>query len=107
MYFVLIILYEYFRVLERIIWVSIISYGEIHFDIRVLWITSAFPEWITLPNQGTTVRARAQQMCIYETSSLWKCPEQEKYNTLGRKIVKWVFSFKYLLNLHLVMSSYL
>jgi hypothetical protein len=56
MYFVLIILYEYFWVLERIIWVSIISYGEIHFDIRVLWITSTFPEWIMLANHGTTVQ---------------------------------------------------
>jgi hypothetical protein len=55
MYFVLIILYEYFLVLERIIWVSIISYGEIRFDIRVLWITSTFPEQIMLVNQGTTV----------------------------------------------------
>jgi hypothetical protein len=55
MYFVLIILYEYFLVLERIVCVSIISYGEIHFDIRVLWITSTFPERIILANQGTTV----------------------------------------------------
>jgi hypothetical protein len=55
MYFVLIILYEYFLVLERIIWVSIISYGEIRFDIRVPWITSTFPERIMLTNQGTTV----------------------------------------------------
>jgi hypothetical protein len=37
------------------IWVSIISYGEIRFDIRVLWITSTFPERIMLANQGTTV----------------------------------------------------
>jgi hypothetical protein len=55
MYFVLIILYEYFLVLERIIWVSIISYGEIRFHKRVLWITSTFPERIMLANQGTTV----------------------------------------------------
>jgi hypothetical protein len=55
MYFVLIILYEHFLVLERIIWVSIISYGEIRFDIKVLWITSTFPERIMLANQGTTV----------------------------------------------------
>ena len=27
---------------ERIIWVSIISYGEIRFDVQVLWITSMF-----------------------------------------------------------------
>jgi hypothetical protein len=32
-----------------------ISYEEIRFDIRVLWITSTFPEWIMLANQGTTV----------------------------------------------------
>jgi hypothetical protein len=44
-----------FLVLERIIRVSIISYGKIRFDIRVLWITSTFPERITLANQGTTV----------------------------------------------------
>jgi hypothetical protein len=55
MYFVLIILYEYFLVLERIIWVSIISYREIRFDIRVLWITSTFPERNMLANQGTTL----------------------------------------------------
>jgi hypothetical protein len=29
--------------------------GEIRFDIRVLWITSTFPERIMLANQGTTV----------------------------------------------------
>jgi hypothetical protein len=48
MYSVLIIIYEYFLVLERIIWVSIISYGEILFDTQVLWITSTFPERIML-----------------------------------------------------------
>jgi hypothetical protein len=57
MYFVLIILYEYFLVLERITWVSLISYGEIRFDIRVLWIMSTFSERIMLANQGTTVIA--------------------------------------------------
>jgi hypothetical protein len=44
-----------FLVLERTIWVSIISYREIRFDIRVLWITSTFPERIMLANQGTAV----------------------------------------------------
>jgi hypothetical protein len=46
--YVLIIFILIFLVLERIIWVSIISYGEI-------WITSTFPERIMLANQGTTV----------------------------------------------------
>jgi hypothetical protein len=55
MYFVLTIFYESLWVLERIIWVSIIYYGEIRFDIRVLWITSTFPERIMLANQSTTV----------------------------------------------------
>jgi hypothetical protein len=32
-----------------------ISYGEIRFDIRVLWITSKFPERIMLAIQGLTV----------------------------------------------------
>ena len=27
---------------------------EIHFDIQVLWVTSMFPERITLTNQGFT-----------------------------------------------------
>jgi hypothetical protein len=44
-----------FLVLERIIWFSIISYGEICFDIQVLWITSTFPERIKLANLGTIV----------------------------------------------------
>jgi hypothetical protein len=55
MYSVLIILYDYFLVLERIVWVSIISYWEIRFAIRVLWITRTFPERIMLANQGTIV----------------------------------------------------
>jgi hypothetical protein len=55
MYFVLIIFIWLFLSLERIIWVSIISYGEIRFDTRMLWITSSFPERIMLANQGTTV----------------------------------------------------
>jgi hypothetical protein len=53
--YVLIIFIWIFLILERITWVSIISYGEIRFDIRVLWITSRFPERIMLANQGTTV----------------------------------------------------
>jgi hypothetical protein len=40
--------------LERIIRVFIIFYGEIRCDVRVLWITSTFPERIMLANQGTT-----------------------------------------------------
>jgi hypothetical protein len=44
-----------FLVLERFIWVSIMSYGEIHFDIRVVWITSTFPERIMLAIQDSTV----------------------------------------------------
>jgi hypothetical protein len=39
-----------FLISERIIRVSIISYGEIRLDIRVLWITSTFPERIMLAN---------------------------------------------------------
>jgi hypothetical protein len=35
--------------------ISIISYGKIHFDIRVFWITSTFLEWIMLAIQGSTV----------------------------------------------------
>jgi hypothetical protein len=70
MYFVLIILYEYFLVLERIIWVSIISYGEIRFDIRVLWITSTFPERIMLANQGT---AALTFTCLYEEQIINYC----------------------------------
>jgi hypothetical protein len=40
---------------ERGMRVSIISYGEIRFDIRVLWITSTFPERIMLSIQGLTI----------------------------------------------------
>ena len=40
---------------ERIICISIISYGKIHFDIRVFWITSTFLERIMLAIQGSTV----------------------------------------------------
>jgi hypothetical protein len=39
----------------RIICISIISYGKIHFDIRVFWITSTFLERIMLAIQGSTV----------------------------------------------------
>jgi hypothetical protein len=40
---------------ERITCISIISYGKIHFDIRVFWITSAFLERIMLAIQSSTV----------------------------------------------------
>ena len=43
---------------EQIIWVSIISYGEIRFDIQVFWITSMFLEQIILVIQGFTVIQR-------------------------------------------------
>jgi hypothetical protein len=33
---------NFFLVLERIVWVSIISYGEIRFDIRVLGLQARF-----------------------------------------------------------------
>jgi hypothetical protein len=45
-----------FLVLEWIVWVSIISYGEIRLDIRVLWITNTFLERTMLADQGTTVK---------------------------------------------------
>ena len=32
-----------------------ISYGEIRFDMQVLWTTSTFPKRIMLANQGFTV----------------------------------------------------
>lgn len=50
-------LYEYFGVVEQIIWVYIISYGKINFDIQELWITSMLPEQIMLTSQGFTVLA--------------------------------------------------
>jgi hypothetical protein len=55
-YFVLIILYgSIVLCCERIICISIISYGKVHFDIRVFWITSTFLERIMLAIQGSTV----------------------------------------------------
>jgi len=40
---------------ERIICISIISYGKIHFDIRVFWITNTFLERIMLAIHDSTV----------------------------------------------------
>lgn len=48
-------------VVER---VSIISYGEICFDIQVLCITSMFLEQILLANQGFTVFKFESHSCI-------------------------------------------
>jgi hypothetical protein len=46
---------------------SSISYGEICFDIQVLWITSTFPERIMLASQGTTVFTffHVNEVCEY------------------------------------------
>lgn len=48
-------LYYYLGVVEWIMWVFITSYGEICFDMQVLWIASMFPEQIMLSSQGFTV----------------------------------------------------
>lgn len=58
-------------VVEQIIWVSIISYGEIHFDIQVLWITSMFLEWIILAIQGFTVEVISEPFITMGNDHLW------------------------------------
>ena len=46
--------YGYFRVVELLTCVCVISPGELRLDIPVLWITSVFPERIMLANRGFT-----------------------------------------------------
>ena len=50
--------------MEWIIWVSIISYGEIHFDIQVLWIASMFLEWTMFSNQGFAVYEKKKRKIL-------------------------------------------
>jgi hypothetical protein len=54
MYFVLIIFIWIFLSSETNQLSFHISYGDIRFDMRVLWITSTCPEQIMLANRGTT-----------------------------------------------------